>query len=305
MTSTKIWRAFDWRFLSAAAVLGCVMGLSACRRAGSSGPVVARVGSDQITLEDLKGRLQSTPAGYQQYVATADGRRQFLNLLIREKVLLDEARSLGIPRDPAYKSAVNKFKNEWKQRLKEYEETLQVESALRRLKSRDLAVTDTEVEKYYGHHRSDYERPVEISVSHILVTTEPEAESVLARLKQGEAFDAMARAISKDPGSVAHGGKLKPFRRGGLVPEFEDAAFPLKVGEVSGIVKTQFGFHIIRKLAEKQLPPRSLADAKEEIRAKLERDKFNQWVSARQVVLGVKVNEQVMALLPAEEPSKP
>ena len=59
--------------------------------------------------------------------------------------------------------------------------------------------------------------------------------------------------MSKDPATAVRGGKLAPFRRGTLVPEFEDAAFALKTGEVSGIVKSQFGFHIIKKLGEKAI----------------------------------------------------
>ena len=280
------------------------LGLAACRQAGSGGPVVARVGSDTITLNDLKSRLEEAPSAYQQYVASADGRRQFLNLLVRERVLLSAARDFGIPRDPAYKAAVQKFKAEWGRRLREYEETLQVESALRRLRSKDLAVTDSEVEKYYNEHRADYERPVQVLASHILVNTEAEALAAQARLKAGESFEKVARALSKDPATAVRGGKLAPFQRGTLVPEFEDAAFRLKVGEASGIVKTQFGFHIIKKLGEKMLPPRTLADAKEEIRAKLERDKFNQWVAAKQAMLGVKVDEQAMSQLSPEEPPK-
>src|SRR5439155_22458283 len=84
--------------------------------------VVARVGDYRITLDDLKGRLRQTPAAYQQYITSAEGRRQFLNLLIREKALLAEAKSLGIPRDPAYQQAVQKFKVDGKRRLREYEE---------------------------------------------------------------------------------------------------------------------------------------------------------------------------------------
>jgi parvulin-like peptidyl-prolyl isomerase len=276
----------------------------ACRKSESSGPVVARVGNYTITLGELRTRLQEAPAAYQQYVASADGRRQFLNLLIREKILLAQAQALGISREPAYKEAVSKFKGEWSRRLKEYEETLQVESTLRRLRSKDLAVSDAEVENYYNEHLSDYQKPVEILASHILLSTPQDAETALSRLKSGDSFESVARAMSKDPETAAHGGRLRPMQRGNFVPEFEDAAFKLKVGQISGIVKTQFGFHIIRKLGEKRLEPKSLADAKEEIRSRLERDKFNQWVEAKQSVLGVQVNDQAMSALSVEDSPK-
>src|SRR5439155_584394 len=231
-------------------------------------PVVARVGDYRITLDDLKGRLRETPAAYQQYITSAEGRRQFLNLLIREKALLAEAKNLWIPRDPAYQQAVEKYKVDGKRRLREYEETLQVESALRRMRAKDLAATDTEVEKYYNDHRAEYDKPVEILASNILLSSEPDAQAALARIKAGEKFEKVAKAMSKDPATAVRGGKLSPFRKGALVAEFENAAFALKNGEVSGIVKTPFGFHIIKKLSEKQLPARSSADAKEEIRSR-------------------------------------
>jgi len=280
------------------------LGLSTCQRA-PQGPVVARVGGSSITLEDLKARLTETPAAYRQYAASPDGRRQFLNLLIREKILLAEAKKLGIPQDPAYQQAVAKFKDEWKRRLQEYQDTLQVESALRRLRTKDLAATDTEVDKYYEGHRADYEQPIEVSASHILLSSEADAQRALDRLQAGEPFERVAKDMSKDPATAVRGGKLAPFRRGTLVPEFEDAAFKLHVGEVSGIVKSQFGFHIIRKLGEKQVPAQAAADVKEEIRAKLERDKFDQWVAAKQALLGVTVDEQAMSNLSLEEPAKP
>ncbi len=266
---------------------------------------MAQVGDLSITLDDLKGRLQDAPPAYQQYVASAEGRRQFLNLLIREKILLSEAKRLGIPRDPSYKMAVGKFKVDAQRRLKEYEETLQVESALRRLRTTDLAATDTDVEKYYNDHRAEYDKPMELLANHILVSSESDAQTAMARVKSGEAFEKVAKEMSKDPATAVRGGKLAPFRRGTLVPEFEDAAFALKNGEVSGIVKTQFGFHIIKKLGEKQLPARPFAELKDEIRQKLERDKFNQWVAAKQAVIGIKVDDQAMAKLSLEEPSKP
>jgi peptidyl-prolyl cis-trans isomerase C len=278
--------------------------MTGCDRPPES-PVIARVGANEITADELKARLEETPPPYRQYAATAEGRRLFLDLLIREKVVLTEAKNLGIPQDPAYRQAVAKFKADWKRRLKDYEETLQVDSALRRMRTTNLAATDTEVDKYYEDHRADYDKPVEVIASHILLSTQQEAEAALARLKDKEPFERVAREMSKDPDTAVRGGRLAPFRRGVPVPEFEEAAAKMKVGETSGIVKSQFGFHIIRKLGEKMLPPRSAADAKEEIRAKLEREKFDQWVAAKKALLGVTVDEQAMSRLTLEEPQQP
>ena len=89
--------------------------------------------------------------------------------------------------------------------------------------------------------------PDKVHCSHILVKSESEAKAVLERLKKGEKFSAVARAVSRCP-SGKKGGDLGTFTRGKMVKEFENAAFKLQKGEVSGVVKTQFGCHIIKRL---------------------------------------------------------
>ena len=86
-----------------------------------------------------------------------------------------------------------------------------------------------------------------IHCAHILVKTEKEANTVLERLKKGEKFSAIAQDVSLCP-SKKRGGDLGTFGRGQMVKEFEKAAFDLQKGQVSGIVKTKFGYHIIRRL---------------------------------------------------------
>jgi peptidyl-prolyl cis-trans isomerase C len=86
-----------------------------------------------------------------------------------------------------------------------------------------------------------------IHCAHILVKTEKEANKVLERLKKGEKFSAIAKGVSLCP-SKKRGGDLGTFGRGQMVKEFEKAAFDLQKGQISGIVKTQFGYHIIRRL---------------------------------------------------------
>ncbi|MEM2081462.1 MAG: peptidylprolyl isomerase [Candidatus Bathyarchaeia archaeon] len=89
--------------------------------------------------------------------------------------------------------------------------------------------------------------PDKVHCAHILVKTESEAKAVLERLKKGEKFSAIAQQVSLCP-SKKRGGDLGTFTRGKMVKEFENAAFALKKGEISGIVKTQFGYHIIKRL---------------------------------------------------------
>jgi parvulin-like peptidyl-prolyl isomerase len=86
-----------------------------------------------------------------------------------------------------------------------------------------------------------------VHCAHILVKTEKEVNQVLERLKKGEKFAAIAQDVSLCP-SKKRGGDLGIFGRGQMVKEFENAAFALDKGQVSGIVKTQFGYHIIKRL---------------------------------------------------------
>jgi peptidyl-prolyl cis-trans isomerase C len=89
--------------------------------------------------------------------------------------------------------------------------------------------------------------PNEVHCAHILVKTEKEAQTVSERLKKGEKFANIASEVSLCP-SRKRGGDLGTFSRGRMVKEFEQAAFSLQKGEISSVVKTKFGYHIIKRL---------------------------------------------------------
>ncbi len=89
--------------------------------------------------------------------------------------------------------------------------------------------------------------PNQVHCAHILVKTEKEANQILERLKKGEKFSSIAKQVSMCP-SGKRGGDLGTFTRGKMVKEFENAAFALEKGQISAIVKTQFGYHIIKRL---------------------------------------------------------
>jgi parvulin-like peptidyl-prolyl isomerase len=86
-----------------------------------------------------------------------------------------------------------------------------------------------------------------VHCAHILVKTEKEVNAILDRIKKGDKFSAIAKEVSICP-SKKRGGDLGTFGRGQMVKEFENAAFTLQKGQISGIVKTQFGYHIVKRL---------------------------------------------------------
>jgi len=91
--------------------------------------------------------------------------------------------------------------------------------------------------------------PVKIKCSHILVEKQSESLTIAERLKKGEKFGKLAKELSIDSGSAKKDGSLGYFTKGMMVKPFEEVAFKLQIGEISEPVKTEFGYHIIKRFA--------------------------------------------------------
>ncbi len=140
---------------------------------------------------------------------------------------------------------------------------------LRKLLGPTVEVTDDKVKEYYEQNKQYMGTPEQVRASHILVASEKEAEDILKELKQGADFATLAKEKSTDPGSKENGGDLNFFGRGQMVPEFEEAAFALKKGELSGIVKTMHGFHIIKLTDRKEAETPTYEEKKDELKEQL------------------------------------
>jgi foldase protein PrsA len=147
------------------------------------------------------------------------------------------------------------------------EMTLQVQ--LRKLLEPQVKITDEDVQKYYDENLETLKTPEQVRASHILVKTKEEAETILADLKNGGDFAAIATEKSQDPGSKDAGGDLNFFAKGVMEEPFETAAFATKVGELSSIVETSNGFHIIKVTDHKDAATPTLEEKKEEIKETL------------------------------------
>jgi peptidyl-prolyl cis-trans isomerase D len=148
-----------------------------------------------------------------------------------------------------------------------------------------VQVTEREIERYYNQNIHMYETPEQVGASHILLKTAEkdeeevrrQAEDVLAQVKAGGDFAELAKKYSEDT-SAESGGSLGMFGRGEMVPEFEQAAFSMQPGEVSDLVKTTYGFHII-KVDQRQAPMmRPLDSVKDEILNTLRQEKAQRLV---------------------------
>ena len=148
---------------------------------------------------------------------------------------------------------------------------------------RGVAPTNDDLQQYYSQHGDQYKVPERVHVRHILIKTPPpgpdgkpdqkaddaakaKAADILKQIQNGGNFEELAKKNSDDPGSGAKGGELPPFQHGAMVAEFEQAAFGLQnKGQLSGLVKSQFGYHIIQLLDKQLAHTRSFEEVKSEI----------------------------------------
>jgi peptidyl-prolyl cis-trans isomerase D len=158
-------------------------------------------------------------------------------------------------------------------------------------------VTPNEVQRDYNQNIQQYQTPEQIRASHILLKTEgkseaavrTQADEILKQLKAGADFAALAKKYSEDEGSKATGGDLDYFARGRMVAEFETAAFAMKPGELSDVVKSIHGFHIIKVVDHKPEVTRPLEEVREQIQDRLTMQKAQQQVADRAGELAARI----------------
>jgi peptidyl-prolyl cis-trans isomerase D len=164
------------------------------------------------------------------------------------------------------------------------------ESALRG----GISVPTREIERYYNNNIEQYSTPEQVRASHILLKTEGKdeaavrtaAEAVLAQVKKGGDFAALAKQYSEDEKSKALGGDLDYVSRGQMDPAFEEAAFTLAPGSTSELVKTSFGFHIIKIGDKKSAATRSLDEVRAQITEQLKTERAQRQASALAAEVG-------------------
>lgn len=137
------------------------------------------------------------------------------------------------------------------------------------ISTKDIVVTDEQIAKDYEENKDYYLEPAQVKASHILVRTKEEAQAVLDELKKGADFVELAKARSIDTGTAENGGDLGYFGAGAMVEAFEKAAFALAPGQLSGIVETEFGFHVILCVDKKAEYMPTLDEAREQVIEKI------------------------------------
>ncbi len=160
-----------------------------------------------------------------------------------------------------------------------------------------VVVPPADIEKAYNSSIEQYTTPEQVRASHILLKTEgktdadvkAKAEAILKQAKAGADFAELAKKNSEDESNAKNGGDLDYFGRGRMVPEFDQAVFAMQPGQISDLVKTQYGYHIIKMVDKKNAATRSLAEVRQQLTDQLAYER----AQAQAAVLAEKLEKQV------------
>lgn len=206
-----------------------------------------------ITEEDYRRAYVALPQNLKEMAGTAEGRKEMLDTLVTREMILIHANREGIDKDPAIDEV-----------LYEYRKKLVVETYLKLWSDKEVTPTEAMLKEHYRSNKSKYMGPEQVRVSHILVEDEKTAKLVLKKLKSGEGFEKLVATYSIDA-SKEKGGDLGWVTKGMFVAEFEKAAFKLDLNKISGVVKTEFGYHIIKATGKQAARPMSFEEAREQV----------------------------------------
>src|SRR5271170_4272061 len=230
------------RRVALAFALGLGAAFALAGPASADPKVVAKVDGAPITEDDVADAMTDIGPGLPQKLEGAARQKYVLDYLVDLKLAAKKAEADKLTATP-----------EFERKLAYFRQKLAMEELLNSVAK--AATTEEAERKAYAEAAKAEPPQQEIHARHILLPTEDEAKKALARVKGGEDFAKVATELSKDPSG--NGGDLGWFTKDRMVPEFSDAAFKLKEGEISEPVKTQFGWHIIKieGVRTKNFPP--------------------------------------------------
>lgn len=223
--------------------------------------VIVKIGKRSFTLKDFEDYLNQSRISKNTFESlNPEIKKRFLDQFVREKL---------------FYAAAKDAKTELTQEQVKNLERLTTMYIIRNYVDRFIQenpVTETEIKAAYDKNPQEYQTPERRKLRHILVPTEEKAKEILQQLKNGASFEELASQNNTDA-TKQRGGDLGWAQKGVFVKEFENVAFSLKKGETSDIVKTQFGYHIIRVDDITPAQQRSFQEVSQDIKRKLEQQK--------------------------------
>jgi peptidyl-prolyl cis-trans isomerase C len=229
--------------------------------------VIARIDNE---IEITKDQLELVMKQYQERVrrpfTTKEERLQLIQNLISRQLILRQDAMEVYRNDP-----------EIKRRMRAYENSLIITEYIREHIGRRLNPTEEELTEYYKKNRTMFVAPPKVEARHILLRTRQDAAQVMQKLQRGDDFIKLAKDYSIDLPLAGEGGQMAkgPIAKGEAVAELDEVLFVLGEGEISDIVETKYGYHIVR--VEKIIPPEAkpFEEVKDQIRTTLMREREN------------------------------
>jgi peptidyl-prolyl cis-trans isomerase C len=259
---------------------------------------LARVNHTSVSLEEFHQMSEKQSLEGKMRLLSEKGLRDFLeNYVITQEVLYQEAQKKGFDKNQQIMAKVEDFKK-----------AMVIDALLEEVLRGKSEVSDNEIEQYYKENKDRFTEPLEVKIRHIVVASDPALREVLTKLSKGESFKKLAATYNIDP-SRDNGGDLGTIRRGQLssaFAPFEEAAFSLrKKGEISEVVKTPYGYHLIQLEDRKGEFLRPLSQVKEKLRfflqAKKKQDAYLQYVKEAKLRAKIVINEKLWAEEEKEE----
>jgi peptidyl-prolyl cis-trans isomerase C len=300
-----------------ASVLCASLALVACKKSEKSGPVVAEVGDEKITADEVRQRLNETSPFLRARYNTLERKKEFLENMVRNELLAQEAVRQGYDKSPAVRE---QMKRAMIQELIKHQLDAKLSGA-------DIA--DDELKKFYDAHLDDFVKPERARVFHIFLPAKDPKEraearkkaaallkDIDAREKKGEAnaFQTVAMKESKDALSAPMGGDLRFLSRDELAKsynaELANAAFDLKnPGDKSGPVDTPAGVELVKLQVKTVAMSRSFEDSKEPIRQRMARERrsrdYDEWVKKLRDGTRVAIHEQELEKVQVDAAPQP
>jgi peptidyl-prolyl cis-trans isomerase C len=228
---------------------------------------LAKIGNKTLTDVDMKNLMGAIPDGQKQQINTDDEIKvRMVDNMVTEELFVIEAEKTGVSKDKEFQIALDRARRQ-----------LLTQRYLQR--TVQPKITDANMRTFFDKNKTRYSQD-EVRAYHVLTKTEAEAKEVYTKAKAGEDFEVLAKKFSKDPSAAQNMGDLGFFTRSRMVPQFADAAFNMKPGEISQPVKSPFGFHVIKMVEKKAGKAVSFDDVKDQIRGDLQNESINELIAS-------------------------
>ncbi|OGP74197.1 MAG: hypothetical protein A2V86_13770 [Deltaproteobacteria bacterium RBG_16_49_23] len=253
---------------------------------------MVRINDLSISLEEFRQMSEKQPLEGKVRLLDEKGMRDFLeNYIITREALYQEAKKKGFDKNKEILAKVEDFRR-----------AMIIDGLIEEALRGKSEATEEEIQRYYRENKSLFTEPLEVKIRHIVINSEPVLKEVLAKLSKGESFEKLAAAYNIDR-TREDGGNLGYIRRGQLAPsfsQFEEAAFSLvKKGDISEVLRTPYGYHIIQMEEMRGANLRPFERVKEKIRlflqAKKRQEAYLEYVKEVKSKAHILINEKLWA----------